>query len=175
VPEVYEFYEANPMLRDLIRFGVSLRSVTDQRDSAPLGLRNLIEVQWGMEGLERIAPLRTLQEKGIPFHIEGTEPRDDRSYPTWYMHKAITRLDRDGRVIAPDEALDRESALLALTRWGARFIGAEQELGSIEAGKLADIVVFGGDIMAAPIERLPELKPVLTLVGGKVAYESDSL
>ena len=175
VPEIYEFYEANPLLKDLIRFGVSLRSVTDQRDSEPLGLRNLIEVQWGMEGLERIAPLKTLQEKGIPFHIEGTEPRDDRSYPTWYLHKAVTRLDRDGRVIAADEALDRESALLALTRWGARFIGAQDDMGSIEPGKLADLVVFDGDLMAVPIEQLPELLPVLTLVGGRVAYEGPEL
>lgn len=175
VSEVFDYYEANPELKDLIRFGVSLRSMTNQRDSEPLGLVNLIEAQWGMEGLERIAPLRTLQKKGIPFHIEGTEPQDDRSYPTWYMQKAVTRIDRNGRVIAADEALDRESALLALTRWGARFIGAEDEMGSIQAGKLADLVVFDGNLMDIPIERLAELKPVLTLVGGQVAYESPEL
>jgi hypothetical protein len=175
VPEVYEYYAANPALKELIRFGVSLRSMTNQRDSEPLGLENLIEVQWGMEGLERIAPLRTLQEKGIPFHIEGTEPGDDRAYPTWYMHKAVTRIDRLGRVIAAGEALDRESALLALTRWGARFIGAQDDMGSVEVGKLADLVVFDGNLMDTPIESLADRKPVLTLVGGQIAYESPEL
>lgn len=175
VPEVYDYYEAHPELKDLIRFGISLRSMTNQRQSEPLGLTNLIEVQWGMEGLERIAPLRTLQKNGIPFHIEGTEPRDDRSYPTWYMHKAVTRIDSDGRVIAAEEALDRESALLALTRWAARFIGADDEMGSIQVGKMADLVVFDGDLMNVPIERLADLKPVFTLVGGRVAYESPQL
>jgi len=175
VPEVFDYYEAHPELKDLIRFGVSLRSMTNQRDSEPLGLTDLVELQWGMEGLEQIAPLRSLQKNGIPFHIEGTEPRDDRNYPTWYMHKAVTRIDRNDRVIAADEALDRESALLALTRWAARFIGADAEMGTVEAGKLADLVVFDGDLMDVPIEQLHELKPVLTLVGGRVAYESPDL
>ena len=48
-------------------------------------------------------------------------------------------------------------------------------LGSIEVGKLADLVVFDGDIMQVPIERLDQIKPVLTVVGGKIAYESPDL
>jgi predicted amidohydrolase YtcJ len=173
VPEVYEYYASHPELRDLIRFGISIRNMTNQRVSEPLGLTDLIEAQWGMDGLERIAPLKSLQDAGIPFHIEGTEPRDDRSYPTWYMHKAVTRLDQHGRVIAADEALDRESAFLALTRWAARFIGADGEMGSIEAGNLADLVVFDGNLVDVPIEGLAELKPVLTMVGGNIVYEAE--
>ena len=88
---------------------------------------------------------------------------------------AVMRLDDDGRVIAPREALSREAAFLALTRWGARFIGSENVMGSIQNGMLADIVVFDGNLMDHPIEKLHELKPVLTLVGGKVAFESPDL
>ena len=128
-----------------------------------------------MEGLERIAPLRTIMEKGIPFHIEGTEPRDDKGFPTWYIQKAVTRIDAQGRVIAADEALDRQTAFLALTRWAARFIDAENVMGSIQPDMLADLVVFNGNIMDVPIEKITDLKPVLTLVGGKVAYEAGEL
>jgi predicted amidohydrolase YtcJ len=174
-PDVLAYYKANPELRDVIRFGVTLGNGINQRDARPLGLTNVIELQYGREGLERMAPLRTLLDNGIPFHIEGTEPEDDEDYPTWYMHLAVTRLSRDGDVVAPREVLDREAAFLALTRWPARFIGAQDSLGSIEPGKLADLVVFEGDIMGVPIERLPELKPVMTLVGGHVAYESPEL
>jgi predicted amidohydrolase YtcJ len=171
VPEVYEYYEARPELRELIRFGVSIGTFINQRDSEPLGLTNVLEAQYGMEGLERAAPLKTLLDKGIKFHIEGSNP----SNPLRKVQMAVTRLDDDGRVIAAHEALSREEAFLALTRWGARFIGSENVMGSIQKGMLADLVVFDGDIMASPIENIHELKPVLTLVGGQIAFESPDL
>ena len=173
--EVYEFYSSHPVLKDILRFGVNLRIVIKQRDAAPLGIKDVIEAQWGMAGLERLAPLRTLLQKGIPFHIEGTEPGDKDSSPTWYMQKAVTRIDQHGRVIAANETLDRKTAFLALTRWPARFIGSEKDLGSIQPGMLADLVVFDGNLLDVPIEQLAELRPLLTLVGGKVAYEDAGL
>jgi hypothetical protein len=172
VPEVFEFYAAHPELKDLIRFGVNLETGINQRDATPLGIENVIDAQYGREGLERMAPLRTLLDKGIPFHIEGTEPKDDKHNPAWYIQRAVTRLADDGEVIAGNEALDRKSAFLALTRWAARFIGANDNLGSIEVGKLADLVLFDGNILEVPIEQLDRLRPVLTLVGGEVAYEA---
>lgn len=82
------------------------------------------------------------------------------------------RIDRKGRVVAPQEALTREQAITAITRWGARFISADKQFGSIEAGKWADLVVFDGDVMKAPIEQIDKIRPVLTLVGGSVAFEA---
>ena len=172
VPEIFEYYEAHPELKEknLIRFAVSLSNGINQRSSEALGIDRLTEVQWGMEGLERMAPLQTIKQKGIPFHIEGSGP----SSPMRKIHQAVTRLDRDGRVIAADQAIDRETAFLALTRWGARFIG-EKEFGSIQPGMLADLVVFDGNLLDVPIEKLPDLIPVLTMVGGQVAFESPDL
>lgn len=175
VPEVYEYYDAHPELKELIRFGISVTTGIDQRDAKPLGIDNVVEAQYGKESLARMAPLHTLLERGIPFHIEGTEPDDDEQYPTWYMQKVVTRLSDEGEVVGATEAIDREAALLALTRWAARFIGASETLGSIEVGKLADLVVFNGDLMQVPIEHLADLKPVLTVVGGRIAYESPEL
>lgn len=175
VPEVYDYFTARPELKNIIRFGVNLATMVNQRSADPAGVKYTFEAQYGMEGLERIAPLHTIMEKGIPFHIEGTEPRKDKGFPTWYIQKAVTRLDAQNRVIAKNEALDRQTAFLALTRWAARFIAADNVMGSIKPGMLADLVIFNGNIMDVPIEKITDLKPVFTLVGGRVAYEAAEL
>jgi predicted amidohydrolase YtcJ len=174
VPEVFAYYESHPELKqnNLIRFAISLPDGIDQNDNEQLGIKRLTEAQWGMEGLLTMAPLKTLQDRGIPFHIEGGGPR---SPPLDRIHQVVTRLDEEGRVIGADQALTRETAFLGVTRWAARFIGAENVMGSIKAGHLADLVVFDGDIMNVPIEKLIELKPVMTLVGGQVAFEATGL
>lgn len=174
-PAVFEYYDAHPELKDLIRFGVSLSTVINQRENQALGITNVTEAQYGMEGLERLAPLGTLLKRGIPFLIEGTNPQDEDSYPTWYIQKAVTRIDNAGRIISAKDALTRKQAFLALTRWAARFIGTENEMGVVKPGYYADLVVFDGNLIDVPIEKLAELKPVMTLVGGKVAYESQEL
>ena len=46
----------------------------NQRDAEPLGITNVFEAQYGYEGLKRIAPLKSIMDNGIQFHIEGTEP-----------------------------------------------------------------------------------------------------
>jgi hypothetical protein len=59
-----------------------------------------------------------------------------------------------------------------VTRDAAFFIGEEKMLGSIEKGKYADLVVLNGDYLAVADDRIDELEPVLTIVGGKVVFEA---
>jgi predicted amidohydrolase YtcJ len=173
IPEVYEYYkEHEEFLKDKLRVGISLRTAMNQRDALIYGYEDLLSLQYGWDGLERLAPLRSLLDAGIAFHIEGTDPRNS---PMGIVKSAVTRIDRKGRLVAPEEALTREQAILAITRWAARFLSAEDEIGSIEAGKWADIVVFDGRVLDVPIEEIDTLKPVLTLVGGTVAYDSGEL
>ena len=170
VQENYDFYkEHEDVLKDKVRFGVSLGSAMRQRDANILGYEDVIELQYGWEGVERMAPLKSLIDNDIPFHIEGTDPRNK---PMKIVKDAVMRIDRKGRVVAADEAITREQAILAITRWGARFMSAEDELGTIEPGKWADLVVFDGDILEVPIEEIDQVGTVLTLVGGRVAYEA---
>ena len=76
----------------------------------------------------------------------------------------------------PEEAVpDRMTLMLMMTRWGARPLWKENDLGSIEAGKIADIVILNGDYMAGPDEDLDQLTSIMTFIGGEVAFESDEL
>jgi hypothetical protein len=65
--------------------------------------------------------------------------------------------------------------LLMMTRWSAYPLWKDRELGSIEVGKLADIVILDGDYMAGPDEDLDKLNPVLTLISGKAQFEGPKL
>jgi predicted amidohydrolase YtcJ len=58
-----------------------------------------------------------------------------------------------------------------MTSAAARFSFDEKDRGSIERGKLADFVVLDTDLMTCPADRLPSIRPDLTVVGGRVAFE----
>ncbi len=85
----------------------------------------------------------------------------------------ITRKDGQGRVWAPQEKVTRKEALWMKTRWVAYISGDEDKLGSIEEGKLADLVVLGGDYLAVPEEEISDLPILMTVVGGKIMYEKE--
>ncbi len=84
----------------------------------------------------------------------------------------VTRRVKDGRVFGPREIIDRSTALLMLTRWGADYVLRNEELGSLEAGKLADLVVLDKNPLDRNVadEDLSEIKILATVIGGGVVY-----
>lgn len=71
-----------------------------------------------------------------------------------------------------DQRVSRQEALLAHTRYNAELIFMEDKLGSLETGKLADLVVLDGDYLAVPEEEIARLLPVMTMTAGKIVYEN---
>ena len=74
---------------------------------------------------------------------------------------------------APQEKVTRKEALWMKTRWVAYISGDEDKLGSIEEGKLADFVVLGGDYLNVTEEEISNIPVLMTVVGGKVTYQTD--
>lgn len=72
-----------------------------------------------------------------------------------------------------EQRLSRQEALYAFTQAAAYFAFEENEFGSITAGKLADFVVYGEDIMAIDAARLSDIEPISTWVGGVCVYDRD--
>jgi len=141
--------------------------------------------QYG-ERLARIQPVKELIAAGIPVHLEGGKPDEP---PLWRVERFVTRTARyatrseraaraganaapQGRVWGLDEAVDRRQALRLVTIDAAFFIGEEKMLGSIETGKYADLVVLNGDYLSVPDDRIDELEPALTIVGGKIVFDA---
>ncbi len=59
------------------------------------------------------------------------------------------------------------------TNWAARYSGDENDLGTIEPGKLADLVVLDKDYMTVPEDDISNLQILTTVIGGKVVYDAD--
>ena len=66
------------------------------------------------------------------------------------------------------QTISREDALIAHTRKNAYFVFQEDNLGSIQAGKLADLVVVDRDYLTIPADEIKDIQPVLTMVGGRI-------
>jgi predicted amidohydrolase YtcJ len=70
------------------------------------------------------------------------------------------------------QTISRAEALIAHTRSNAHFIFQESNLGSIQPGKYADLVVLDRDYFVVPAVQIKDIKPVMTMVGGKIVYRA---
>ncbi len=124
-----------------------------------------------MYGADRLSDDWSL---GRAFIDAGLRPVAETAGPPLESIEAvITRKDDEGRVWAPQEKVNRQEALWMKTRWVAYISSDEDKLGSIEDGKLADLVVLDGDYLTVPEEEIGDLSVVMTVVGGKVMYEGN--
>ena len=110
---------------------------------------------------------------GVPVAFGSDTPVIDPN-PWPAIYSAATRLARDGRPLKGDASVDQsvpiEETLRMHTLAAAATEGAASEKGSITPGKLADLVLVDADPTAMAPELLKEIKPVLTIVGGKVVW-----
>jgi predicted amidohydrolase YtcJ len=130
-----------------------------------LTLRELFLKRFGAERTNQMQPLRSLLSAGIPVAIGS----DGVNNP--YLNIMLASL-YPGK---PQEAITREQAVTAYTLTAAYAEFAEKEKGSLEPGKLADLAVLSQDIFHVPPGDLPKTESVLTMVGGKVVYDSKAL
>ncbi|MDQ4005853.1 MAG: amidohydrolase family protein, partial [Actinomycetota bacterium] len=94
--------------------------------------------------------------------------------PLRQIEVAVTRVDPDrrgGEPLSPDERLDVRAAFAAFTSASAYVNGCDDETGTIEPGKLADLVVLDRDPLAAGSGPIGDGRAILTLVGGRVVHD----
>jgi predicted amidohydrolase YtcJ len=125
----------------------------------------------GPEWARRAPPLKTMLARGVPVG-GGTDAHRTAPYPPfWSIWWMITGKTLGGvQVRAAEENLNRQEALRVYTLGSAWFTFDENKLGSIEPGKLADLIVLTQDYLTIPVDRIRDLHSVLTIVGGKPIY-----
>lgn len=117
-------------------------------------------------------PLRWYQDSGIPFGLGSDAQVVAHDSPFFTLYWVVSGKDTAGQPYFKHGTLTREEALIAHTRSNAYLMHKEDLLGSLEVGKLADIVVLDRDYMTIPVDDIRDLNSVLTMVDGRIVYQS---
>ena len=91
--------------------------------------------------------------------------------PLFSISVAVNRKTKYGQPANPEEAISRMDAIRMFTTWAAYGGFQEKTRGSIETGKLADLVVLSGDPLTVPAEHILDLNVDYTILDGKIAYK----
>jgi len=127
----------------------------------------------GSSGWRPGPPLRTLLDSGIRMGA-GTDSGVVGPLNPWLsLYFMVTGNHMGGEPIIPGEQISRLEALRLYTADNAWFLGEEDSLGSIEVGKLADMVVIDKPYLDVDAEQIRHIRPVLTLVNGKAVFATD--
>jgi predicted amidohydrolase YtcJ len=140
---------------------VSLRwSIAHLNDASPESLRRMkaLGIGWTAQPGRSVPPVESAKELGVIVGA-GTDAHRVASYnPFTALQKFL-----DGKIA-------RDEALRLYTMGSAWFSHDEDERGSLEPGKLADLAVLSQDYLTAPADQVGAIESVLTMVGGKIVY-----
>jgi len=125
----------------------------------------------GKELADEAIPLRDWLDNGVPVALSSDAPVTSFN-PLMGIWSAVTRKEKTtGEVIGPGQRITREEAIRCYTKNAAYLTFEEGLKGSIEPGKLADLVVLSNDILTCPEEEIKETKVEMTMLGGEVVHQ----
>jgi predicted amidohydrolase YtcJ len=116
-------------------------------------------------------PFRRIQDSGIHWGLGSDATAVTTSNPFYTLSLAITGRMVGGRQVNR-QTITREEALIAHTRSNAFFMFQEGNLGSLASGKYADLLVLDRDYLTVPEDEIKDLKPLITMVGGKIVHDA---
>ena len=122
-----------------------------------------------------VYPVRGVKDAGAVLVAGSDAPVDTREpRPFFNIQQAVTRANESGVVMNAEQRIDIREAIAAYTRNGARQLRQDDKLGSIEAGKIADLIVIDHDLLALHAEgrgnEIGDTKVLMTVFDGKIVY-----
>jgi predicted amidohydrolase YtcJ len=124
---------------------------------------------WGPARAAWTTPMRAYLDQGLVV-AGGTDSAVVPYPPLWAIYHFVTRGTISGGVLGADQQISRREALQVATINNAYLTFEEHTKGSIEPGKLADLVVLPEDILTCPEKRIEQMQVAMTMVGGNVVY-----
>ncbi len=115
-------------------------------------------------------PLKTYLDYRVAVMTGSDSGRLSAGVPLFTIYSAVNRMRRSGKGINPEERITLEEAIRAVTITPAYSTFQENLKGSIEPGKLADLVVLGRDILTVPSLEIKDIPVVKTMVDGEFVY-----
>jgi len=144
--------------------------VVSAQDHLYLAGPSLVKM-WGPKHAAWVTPIRAYLDHGLMVS-GGTDAPVVPYLPLWVFYHFVTRDTISGGVLGPDQKITRREALRLETINNAYTTFEENIKGSIEPGKVADLVVLPGDIMTVPTKSIESMRVLMTMVGGKIVYQS---
>ena len=125
------------------------------------------------EFCESLNPLRDWLDNGVRIATGSDSDAGDPNPVAW-IYQAATRITWvDGTLIGPHQRITAKEALIISTINGAYAMFEEDIKGSIEKGKLADLVVLSDDILSVPVDEIKDIKVLMTMLGGGIVYKKE--
>jgi predicted amidohydrolase YtcJ len=121
-----------------------------------------------------MAQLNTIQNSGIMWGFGSDGSRANQILPFTTLSWAVTgKMVGGTQALRPAQTISREDALIAHTRRNAYLVHQENSLGSIQPGKQADLVVLDRDYLTIPADQIKDIRPVMTMIGGRIVYDAN--
>ena len=133
-----------------------------------------LQQYWGKERAHWVVPMRSYLDHNVPVSV-GTDSPVVPYSPFGVIYHFVTRETISGGVFGESQRISREEALRVITIGNAYLTFEEDIKGSLEPGKLADLVVLSDDIMTCSEEEIPGLTVLMTMVDGKVVFQLPDL
>jgi predicted amidohydrolase YtcJ len=137
---------------------------------------------YGERYANRIGPVQSMLRGGLNVSTEGGQqvvPKLGPNDENWTIFARyfpyMTRKRSDGVALAPEEAINRVQLMKTATSWAAAYMLKEKDLGTLQAGKFADFVVFNKDYFTIPENDIPTVFPLMVVMGGKTIVLREEL
>jgi hypothetical protein len=115
-------------------------------------------------------PLRDWLDGGVPVAQSTDWGPHEAMFTLW--QSLARKAGQSGAVIGPAQRITREEAIRIFTWNGAYTLGMEHELGSLETGKRADLIVVDGDLLTCAEDDIRDLPVALTMLNGEIVHTS---